>query len=96
MKCYKPDPRVYEHLVRKVRGKSGSLEEADREGIWLVSGNAFDIVGARACGLKTCWVDRSGGGWVDCLGELASGGPHVIVKGVDEAVKEILKRSSNY
>ncbi|APA14245.1 hypothetical protein SS1G_11960 [Sclerotinia sclerotiorum 1980 UF-70] len=90
VECYKPHPKVYEHLVRKARG---DVRREDREGVWLVSGNPFDIVGARAVGLQTCWVDRMGDGWMDRLGELASGGPHVVVKGVDEAVREIQRMS---
>lgn len=50
--------------------------------MWLVSGNPFDIVGAEACGLRTCWVDRAGGGWVDRLG----GRPSVVVSGVGGVV----------
>ncbi|KAJ8063724.1 hypothetical protein OCU04_007587 [Sclerotinia nivalis] len=92
VECYKPHPKVYEHLVRKARG---DVWIEDREGVWLVSGNPFDIVGARAAGLQTCWVDRMWDGWNDRLGKLASGGPHVVVKGVDEAVQEIQRRSES-
>jgi len=91
VKVFKPDPRVYQHLAKKV-GKGASRE--DMSSIWLVSGNPFDVIGARAAGLQAAWVDRAGGhhgngGWTDQLGELASGGPTVEVKGVDEAVKAI-------
>ncbi|KAF7915691.1 uncharacterized protein EAE98_011034 [Botrytis deweyae] len=89
---YKPHPKVYEHLVRKVRG---SVEKKDCEDVWLVSGNPFDIVGARHAGLMTCWVDRSKGGWNDMLGDLASGGPHLVVEGVDAAVREIQRVSKD-
>lgn len=42
------------------------------------------------------WVDRADGGWIDRLGDLAEGGPTIIVKGVDEAVDAIKKwRSPN-
>jgi len=37
------------------------------------------------------WVDRAGSGWLDRLGDLADGGPTIIVKGVDEAVEAIKK-----
>jgi len=88
VKAFKPDPRGYQHLAEKV-GKKG-----DMENIWLVSGNPFDVVGARAAGMQAAWVDRAGGhhgkgGWNDKLGELASGGPTIIVSGVEEAVSEI-------
>lgn len=93
IEVFKPDPTVYHHLVRKV-GKSFSNE--DMASIWLVSGNPFDIVGARAAGIQAAWVDRGGGhsgngGWTDQLGTLASGGPNIIVGGVEEAVAGIKK-----
>ncbi|KAM3088874.1 hypothetical protein ACMFMG_000497 [Clarireedia jacksonii] len=95
IKAYKPAPLVYQHLAKKV-GKS--TRKDDMATIWLVSGNPFDIVGARAAGLQAAWVDRAGGhhgngGWTDRLGELANGGPTVIVKGVEDAVHEIQKWS---
>ncbi|PQE20617.1 haloacid dehalogenase type II protein [Rutstroemia sp. NJR-2017a BBW] len=91
IKVYKPAPLVYQHLAKKV-GKS--TRKDDMATIWLVSGNPFDIVGARASGLQAAWIDRAGGhhgngGWTDRLGELASGGPTVIVKGVEDAVHDI-------
>ncbi|TEY35446.1 hypothetical protein BOTCAL_0592g00010 [Botryotinia calthae] len=92
VKYYKPHPRVYEHLVRKVRG---GVDKKDCEDVWLVSGNPFDVVGARHAGLMTCWVDRSKGGWNDTLGDLASGGPHLVVEGVDAAVREIQRVSKD-
>lgn len=86
VKKFKPEPVVYEHLAKKV-GKSTSKK--DMEEIWLVSGNPFDVVGARAVGMNAAWIDRDGVGWVDQLGTLAQGGPTVIAKGVDEAVQKI-------
>jgi 2-haloacid dehalogenase len=90
IKVYKPHPQDYKHLVLKAgrSHKQGS--------VWLVSGNPFDIVGARSYGLKTVWVDRAGGHhgngrWNNRLGDLAAGGPNVVVNGVDEAVKTIRK-----
>ncbi|TVY75715.1 (S)-2-haloacid dehalogenase [Lachnellula suecica] len=94
IKAYKPDPKVYQHLAGKV-GKKGDMGD-----IWLVSGNPFDVVGARAAGMQAAWVSRAGGhhgqgGWTDKLGELANGGPTVIVNGVEEAVNEIKKWSAD-
>jgi 2-haloacid dehalogenase len=93
IEVFKPDPTVYHHLVRKV-GKSFGNE--DMASVWLVSGNPFDIVGARAAGINAAWVDRGAGhsgngGWTDQLGTLASGGPTISVSGVEEAVKGIKK-----
>ncbi|KAI9743222.1 MAG: hypothetical protein M1818_003068 [Claussenomyces sp. TS43310] len=89
VRAFKPDPRVYRHLVEQV-GKSSARKE-DVASVWLVSGNSWDVVGARAVGLHAAWVDRAGNGWSERLGVLASGGPTVIVKGVEEVVGAIEK-----
>lgn len=87
---FKPDPKVYQHLATRVWKTIGKEDMAT---LWLVSGNPFDIVGARAAGMQAAWVDRAvghgRGGWIDKLGELAGGGPTIIAKGVDEAVRAI-------
>jgi 2-haloacid dehalogenase len=93
IEVFKPDARVYQYLAKKV-GKTTSRE--DMATIWLVSGNPFDVVGARAAGLQAVWVDRAGGhhgkgGWTDKLGDLAGGGPTIIVKSVEEAVNAVRK-----
>lgn len=84
IKCYKPHPKVYYHLAEKVgKGKE------EMGSIWLVSGNPFDIVGARNMGMQAAWVDRAGGGWIDRLGDLASGGPTLVVNGLEDVVGKI-------
>lgn len=50
--AYKPSPDVYELAVRRLQ-----LPPAE---IGMVSSNAFDIMGAKAFGLKALWVNRSG------------------------------------
>ncbi|KAI1810637.1 haloacid dehalogenase [Poronia punctata] len=101
VKCFKPDPKTYEHLVKET-GKGKGEEEGD---VWVVSANAFDVVGARAFGLKAVFIDRVGRGWVDGLdgdndnddddddggGGGQERGGLVVVRGVDEAVKAILE-----
>ncbi|KAJ8127114.1 hypothetical protein O1611_g6523 [Lasiodiplodia mahajangana] len=82
LKCFKPDPRTYAHLVEKA-GKTGNAAD-----VWVVSANPFDIVGARASGLRAAFIDRSGKGWVDRLDEMHE--PSVIAGGVDQAIKLIL------
>lgn len=82
LRVFKPDPRVYRHLVHQVN-KIG--QESD---VWLVSANPFDVVGAKASGLKTAWIDRAGKGWLDRLDEMRV--PSIIATGVDEAVKGIV------
>jgi 2-haloacid dehalogenase len=50
LRTFKPDPAVYGHLVARVRAK--------KEMVWLISSNPFDVIGAKACGLRTAWVQR--------------------------------------
>lgn len=50
---YKPAPAVYEYLVEQ-----GGI---DSDATWLVSGNAWDVIGARAAGLRAAWVQRDVG-----------------------------------
>jgi 2-haloacid dehalogenase len=49
---FKPDPAVYAHLVESVG--------APKERVWLVSGNAWDVMGAKAYGLRAVWLARDG------------------------------------
>jgi 2-haloacid dehalogenase len=51
VRTYKPSPTVYQHLVTR-GGLSG-----DRT--WLVSSNAWDVLGAKSAGLRAAWVRRS-------------------------------------
>ncbi|KAI0844905.1 haloacid dehalogenase [Daldinia vernicosa] len=83
LKCFKPDRRVYDHLVEQV-GKQGRASD-----VWVVSANPFDIVGSRAAGLKAAFIDRIGKGWIDRLDEKRA--PVVVASGVDEAIASILK-----
>lgn len=50
LRTFKPDPAVYEYLVTELR--------SSKEMVWLVSSNPFDVIGAKACGLRTVWVQR--------------------------------------
>ncbi|KAF2429618.1 haloacid dehalogenase, partial [Tothia fuscella] len=81
IKKYKPARDVYWHLLERL-GK----ERSEAGEVWLVTANPFDVVGAVGCGLKACWVDRTGAGWVDRLGDGEKGKPTVIVKSLEEVV----------
>ncbi|OQO01750.1 hypothetical protein B0A48_12787 [Cryoendolithus antarcticus] len=81
---FKPAQEVYEYLVGKVGKQAESQEQVGR--VWLVSGNPFDVVGARAVGMNVVWVDRGGSGWVDGLVEGEKGKPTAIVKSLEEVV----------
>lgn len=85
---FKPHPDVYAHLARKV-GKEESMGD-----MWLVSGNPFDVVGARSVGMQSAWVDRSGFGWTDAMIEGENGRPTVVVKSLEEVVEAVRKHGS--
>ncbi|KAK4956126.1 hypothetical protein LTR28_005936 [Elasticomyces elasticus] len=87
---FKPAPEVYYHLAETV-GKGKDRKEMGQ--IWLVSGNPFDVVGARAVGMQACWVDRAGNGWQDSVVEGDLGKPTAIVKGLDEVVDVVAKHA---
>jgi 2-haloacid dehalogenase len=50
IRTFKPDPEVYEYLAAQVNAK--------KEMVCLISSNPFDVIGAKACGLRTVWVQR--------------------------------------
>ncbi len=50
IRTFKPDPAVYAHLVAETRASS--------EMVWLISSNPFDVIGAKACGLRATWLQR--------------------------------------
>ena len=52
VKTYKPSPEVYRHLVAR-----GGRPPAET---WLVSSNAWDVLGAKSAGLRAVWVRRAG------------------------------------
>ncbi|KAL4883142.1 HAD-like domain-containing protein [Aspergillus karnatakaensis] len=82
VKQYKPAPAVYFHLAERLGKSHPQLNE-----IWLVSGNPFDVVGARSVGLNAIWVDRNGRGWVDAA--VPHLRPTVVVKSLEEIVAVI-------
>jgi len=51
VQTYKPSPRVYHHLVAR-----GGVSP---DQTWLVSANAWDVLGAKSAGLRAAWVRRS-------------------------------------
>jgi 2-haloacid dehalogenase len=81
-KRFKPTAESYAHLAKAV-GKDPNSKE-DMASIWLISGNPFDITGARAVGMQACWVDRAGNGWQDAMIEGDLGKPTAIVRSLEE------------
>jgi len=79
IQSFKPMPEVYKYLAR-VLDMVGQEDQ-----MWLVSGNPFDVTGARAIGMQAAWVDRLGTGWQDKLGAE----PTVVVRRLDDIVAVI-------
>jgi len=50
VRTFKPDPAVYQHFL----ARAGSTPRDT----WLISGNPFDICGARAAGMRALWLRR--------------------------------------
>ncbi|KAI4838117.1 haloacid dehalogenase, type II [Aureobasidium sp. EXF-8845] len=86
-KRFKPTPESYAHLAKAV-GKDPNSKE-DMASMWLISGNPFDITGARAVGMQACWVDRAGNGWQDAMIEGDLGKPTAIVRSLEEVPSAI-------
>ncbi|MBA2451606.1 MAG: haloacid dehalogenase type II [Chloroflexia bacterium] len=53
LQTFKPGPDVYRYLSERV-GRSPAET-------WLVSSNAWDVIGAKAAGLRAIWVGRNQG-----------------------------------
>ncbi len=51
IKQYKPDPSVYQHFLDRTKATAGDS--------WLISGNAFDVIGASTFGMNSIWVRRT-------------------------------------
>ncbi len=50
LKTYKPDPRVYRYLSER--------HGLPLEKTWLASSNGWDVIGAKAAGLRAGWIKR--------------------------------------
>jgi 2-haloacid dehalogenase len=77
VQAYKPSRTAYNYLLESV-GKTKSPQE-----VILISSNPFDICGAGAMGMKSVWINRSGAGWVDQLGD----GPTYTAKAFSDLIK---------
>ncbi|OCH87198.1 haloacid dehalogenase [Obba rivulosa] len=80
---YKPAREVYHGLLKSLGEPIIAPTGGPR--VWLVSGNPFDVTGARAAGLGAIWVDRAGKGWMDQLVDRELG-PSKIVRSLSELV----------
>lgn len=69
---FKPDPEVYAYLARRT-GRAPAET-------WLVSSNAWDVIGAKAVGLRAVWVKRE----PDTVFDPWEVEPDVVVSRLDE------------
>ena len=74
---FKPDPRVYRHFIE--------VAATDADHCWLVSSNAFDVIGAISAGMKAAWLQRSSNTVFDPWGI----NPTRVIHGFDELIKEL-------
>jgi 2-haloacid dehalogenase len=51
LKTYKPNPRVYRYLAERLG--------LPLENTWLASSNGWDVIGAKAAGLRAAWIKRN-------------------------------------
>lgn len=78
IKVFKPSPKTYKHVLERLGKDTG-------KDVFLVSGNPFDIAGAKSAGLGTIWVNRSiNGSWTDRLLGEEDKGPEHVLKGLDD------------
>jgi len=82
IKQYKPARETYKHLAEKVGKQPSQMDQ-----IWLISGNPFDIVGARNAGMNAIWIDRANKGWQDA--SVPDLHPTAIVHSLEQIVEEI-------
>jgi len=74
---FKPDPDVYRYLARRL-GRPP-------EETWLVSSNAWDVIGAKSAGLRAAWVRRSPGAVYDPWGIE----PDLVVENLEQLAGEL-------
>jgi len=72
IRAFKPSPAVYIYLARTL---NRPLHET-----WLVSSNTWDVIGAKAAGLKAVWVKRN----IDTVFDPWGIEPDLIIKDLSE------------
>jgi 2-haloacid dehalogenase len=78
LRTFKPDPAVYEFLAEQVH--------TGKEKLWMISSNPFDVIGAKACGLRTSWVQRDPQKVFDPWGFE----PDLVVHGLEELAEHLV------
>ena len=81
---FKPNPAVYDHARRRTGAGNGPL--------WLVSGNPWDVIGARSAGLEAAWVKRDPGTVFDPWDI----DPSLVIRNLEELPDGIAAATSGY
>lgn len=79
IKRFKPDPAVYAYLRSRL--------ETRPEQTWLVSSNAFDVIGATHAGLRSAWIRRHSDAPFDPWG----GEPDMTVPDLEALAERIIR-----
>ena len=77
LQTFKPDPAVYAHVIQR----SG----IDSDNCWLVSSNAFDVIGAVSAGMRAAWLRRSS----DLVFDPWGIDPDLIIQSLDELPQKL-------
>ena len=80
LRTFKPDPAVYDYLARRTGHPPAET--------WLVSSNAWDVIGAKAAGLRAAWVKRQ----PESVFDPWEVEPDVVVNGLDELAADFASR----
>ena len=81
IKTFKPDPAVYYHLLKRCNSAA--------ESSWLISGNAFDVMGAKSAGLRGIWLQRSSRTVFDPWEGLSADATISKLSGLDGAIRSL-------
>ncbi|MEP1444595.1 MAG: haloacid dehalogenase type II [Paraglaciecola sp.] len=76
---FKPSPEIYQHLLDRVNSSA--------EHTWLVSSNAFDVIGAKSHGMRAAWVKRS----EDAVFDPWEIEPNVVINCLDNLLQHLNK-----
>ena len=77
VRTFKPDPEVYHYLARRTGTSAGAT--------WLVSSNAWDVIGAQASGLRTAWIKRR----IDAVYDPWGAKPDLVVDNLTELAERL-------
>ncbi|MGB1092228.1 MAG: haloacid dehalogenase type II [Oceanobacter sp.] len=75
LRSFKPNPGVYAHFMREA--------DSHAHQSWLISGNPFDVIGARSAGMRAAWVKRDPNAVYDPWGIE----PDIVVSDLSELVQ---------